>query len=95
MYVNSDHIYDTSLANDQTWNGIQLHITTFSISSSGLIDVLDQESDIQSYVTQLSTCFKLLIPSQDVFDVFDDTLFTDKSVSTSTTGNVHIRLVLS
>ena len=57
MYVNSDHIYDTSLANDQTWNGIQLHITTFSISSSGLIDVLDQESDIQSFVTQFISNF--------------------------------------
>ena len=49
----------------------------------------DQEADIQSFVCQLSTCFKLLIPSQDVFDVFDDKLFTDRSQSSPTTGNKH------
>lgn len=48
-----------------------------------LVIFIDQEPDIQNFVLQLSTCFKLLIPSQDVFDVFDDKLFSKQSQGSS------------
>lgn len=48
--------------------------------------IAEHEQDIKDVASQLRTCFKLLIPSQDVFDVFDDQLFSSR-VTSHATGN--------
>ena len=93
-WIKSDGTFTSTLALRQPSHKLILAMTLLiKLSIDAFCDFLilnsDQEADIQSFVCQLSTCFKLLIPSQDVFDVFDDKLFTDRSQSSPTTGNQH------
>ncbi|XP_067948434.1 UV-stimulated scaffold protein A-like [Watersipora subatra] len=44
-----------------------------------LAEIEENEEDMRSLTSQLTTCFKLLLPSQTSFDVFDSQIFSQKT----------------